>query len=248
MGLVETEALILRTYALSDADKIVVALTEDEGLVRGVAKGAKRLKSRFGSGLEPFSIVRLSYYQKEEKELVSVSAIELEHSYFAIASDPNFLKAFSYAAELLVAFAPPHEKNERLYRMTKFCLEAAAEKGNFGAVLLYFEIWLLKLGGFLPSWEKCVSCGREPSENETVSLEPDFSVACGDCVGRGKLINVTSFQRSLFTYAQKTSPMKFVEIAKGDPGEVETVSLILRRMIARILNREVGSAGAPAGP
>jgi DNA repair protein RecO (recombination protein O) len=246
MGLVETEALILRTYALSDADKIVVALTEDEGLVRGVAKGAKRLKSRFGSSLEPFSVVRLSYYQKEEKELVSVSAIDLEHSYFAIASDPDFLKAFSYAAELLVAFAPPHEKNERLYKMTKFCLEAAAETGNFGAVLLYFEIWLLKLGGFLPSWEKCVSCGREPSENETVSLEPDFSVACGKCKGRGKLQDIPTVERMTFTFAQKTSPLKFVEFAEDKPKETEVVSKVLRHMIARILNREVGDSGAPA--
>ncbi len=244
MGLVETEALILRTYALSDADKIVVALTLDEGLVRGVAKGAKRLKSRFGSGLEPFSIVRLSYYQKEERELVSVSGIELEHSYFGIASDPDFLKAFSYAAELLVAFAPPHEKNERLYRMTKVCLEASAERGNYAAVLMYFEIWLLKLGGFLPGWDRCSVCGREPTEDESVSLEADFAVACGNCRGRGKVLSLTPLQRKAFTYSQKTSPLKFIEFAEGNPAEIEAVSGILRRMIARILNKEVGGAGS----
>jgi DNA repair protein RecO (recombination protein O) len=246
MGLVETEALVLRTYPLSDADKIVVALTLDEGLVRGVAKGAKRLKSRFGSSLEPFSVVRLSYFQKEDRELVSISSIELEHSYFAIASDPDFLQAFSYAAELLVAFAPPHEKNERLYRMTKVCLEASAEKGNHSAVLMYFEIWLLKLGGFLPSWEKCAVCGREPLESETVSLETDFSIACGECKGRGKLQNVSPGLKKAFSYAQKTSPVRFLEFAEGNPRDVEAVSGILRRMIARILNREVGSAGARA--
>ncbi len=59
MGLIETEGLILKSYSLAEADKIVVLLTQDEGLVRGVAKGAKRLKSRFGGGLEPFSIVQI---------------------------------------------------------------------------------------------------------------------------------------------------------------------------------------------
>jgi DNA repair protein RecO (recombination protein O) len=60
MPLVETESLILKSYSLAEADKIVVFLTQDQGLVRGVAKGAKRLKSRFGGALEPFSIVDLS--------------------------------------------------------------------------------------------------------------------------------------------------------------------------------------------
>ncbi len=69
MGLVETEGMILKTYSLAEADKIIVLLTQNEGLVRGVAKGAKRLKSRFGGGLEPFSIVNLTYFQKEEREL-----------------------------------------------------------------------------------------------------------------------------------------------------------------------------------
>ena len=58
MGLIETEGLVLKSYGLAEADKIVVFLTEEYGLVRGVAKGARRLRSKFGSSLEPFSIVR----------------------------------------------------------------------------------------------------------------------------------------------------------------------------------------------
>ncbi len=93
MGLVETEGLILKSYNLGDADKIIVLLTQSEGLVRGVAKGAKRLKSRFGGTLEPFSIIDLTYFQKEERELVSIRQIELVTSYFEKASNPNFCKS-----------------------------------------------------------------------------------------------------------------------------------------------------------
>ena len=127
MGLVETEGIILKSYSLAEADKIVVLLTQNEGLVRGVAKGAKRLKSRFGGGLEPFSIVNLTYFQKEERELVSISQIELIQSYFESASDPLFLQKFSYLVDLLTEFAPPHDPNETLYRMAKVCLETAAQ-------------------------------------------------------------------------------------------------------------------------
>ena len=76
MGLIETEGLVLKSYGLAEADKIVVFLTEEYGLVRGVAKGARRLRSKFGSSLEPFSIVRLTYFQKEERELVSIRQSE----------------------------------------------------------------------------------------------------------------------------------------------------------------------------
>ena len=56
MSLLETEGLVLKTYNLAEADRIVVFLTHGHGLVRGVAKGAKRLKSKFGSSLEPYTV------------------------------------------------------------------------------------------------------------------------------------------------------------------------------------------------
>lgn len=245
MGVVETEGLVVRTYPLADADKIVVLLTLDDGLVRGVAKGAKRMKSRFGSGLEPFSIVKVAYFRKEERELVTITHTELERSFFSIASDPLFLQHFSYAADLLQSFAPPHDPNERLYKMTRICLETAADDPSIlPAVLAYFEIWLLKLGGFLPSWDRCGECNREPSETEHVSLQPDFGITCGNCRGRGGLQTVSPVQRSIFRKAQMTSPTRFAEFTAGKEEDLEEITSVLRRMIARILNREAGSTWA----
>lgn len=123
MGLVETEGLILKSYSLAEADKIVVFLTQNQGLVRGVAKGAKRLKSKFGGSLEPFTVAQIEYFQKEERELVSIRESETVKSYFESASEPVFLQKLAYIAELLTEFAPPHDPNERLYRIVKVCLE-----------------------------------------------------------------------------------------------------------------------------
>src|SRR3954468_17414541 len=117
MPLIETESLVLKSYNLAEADKIVVLLTHDHGIVRGVAKGAKRLKSRFGSGLEPFTEVRASYFQKDNVELVSLQGTELVNSNFAAASDPDFLKSLAFLADLLISLTPPHDPNEDLYRM-----------------------------------------------------------------------------------------------------------------------------------
>src|SRR6187397_190419 len=111
MPLVETESLVIKSYNLAEADKIVVLLTRDHGVVRGVAKGAKRLKSKFGSGLEPFSVVRAEYFEKETSDLVSIQKVELIQSNFAAASNPDFLQKFSYLGDILITFSPPHDPN-----------------------------------------------------------------------------------------------------------------------------------------
>lgn len=240
MAIFETESLILKTYPLMEADKIVVFLTQNHGLVRGVAKGAKRLKSRFGGGLEPFSIVNLTFYQKEERELVSISQIELQKSFFESASNPLFLQKFAYLAELLSEFVPPHEPNERIYRMTRVCLETAAERPEFlENVALYFEIWLLRLGGYLPSWERCDNCKRQFGAQENASLQVNFHVLCENCQP-GKNRNVISADlRKIYSSAQMLAPVKFAELTKSRTDEIKEVSAILKRLIANILGKEL---------
>ncbi len=240
MGLVETEGLVLKSYSLAEADKIVVLLTQNEGLVRGVAKGAKRLKSRFGGGLEPFSVVQISYFQKEERELVSISQIELIKSYFEKASDPEFFKNFAYLVELLVEFAPPHDPNEKLYRMAKVCLETASENPqNLDSTVVYFELWILRLGGYLPEWNRCEICQREFGMDEKTSLQINFQLQCQSCQKSRNDWRISAEERQIFKSAQQLSPGKFVEFTINKDKSVREVSSILRRIISNILGRDI---------
>ena len=76
MPLYTTEAIVLRTYKLGEADRIVVFLTRDRGKRRGVAQGARRMRSRFGGALEPLTRVEVTYFEKESRELVSLNYAE----------------------------------------------------------------------------------------------------------------------------------------------------------------------------
>ncbi len=239
MGLVETEGLILKSYSLAEADKIIVLLTQNEGLVRGVAKGAKRLKSKFGGSLEPFSIIQIQYFQKEERELVSIRQIDLIKSFFDNASEPQFLQKFSYLVDLLVEFAPPHDPNERLYRMTKVCLETAAENpASLESIAVYFELWILRLGGYLPNWSNCDGCKRELDSDEKTQLQINFHLYCQSCQKSRNNWAISARQRQIFINAQRFSPAKFIEFAKNYSDEVREVSIILRRIISHILGKE----------
>lgn len=239
MGLVDTEGLILKSYGLAEADKIIVLLTQNEGLIRGVAKGAKRLKSKFGGSLEPFTVVNISYFQKEDRELVSIRQIDLVKSYFVNASEPLFLQKFSYLVDLLVEFAPPHDPNEKLYRMTRVCLETAAAKpDSLDTVAVYFELWILRLGGYLPNWNNCEMCRREFNAGETSRLHTNFHLVCENCQKKRGGWMVNPQQRLIFINAQKLSPLKFVDFAASLTLDVKEISIVLRRIISQILGKE----------
>ena len=240
MALVESESLVLKTYNLADADKIVVFLTHDHGVVRGVAKGVKRLKSRFGSGLEPFSIVRATYYQRESAELVSIQNIEIVNSYFAAAGNPDFLQKFSYLSELVITFSPPHDPNETLYRMAKACLEtAAADIESLTGIVVYFELWLLRLSGYLPDWTACVQCGRAISHAEVVSVASNFHLICGNCRRSGGSNRIDATHREIFASARRLSPVDFVRTTFEKKSHLKELSNILRRLISQSVGREV---------
>jgi DNA repair protein RecO (recombination protein O) len=240
MSLFETEGIILKTYSLNDADKIVLFLTEKHGLIRGAAKGAKRLKSRFGGGLEPFTVVDISYYQKEERELVSIRAIELVKSYFDVISDPYILQNFSYLIDLTVEFAPPHDPNEKLYRMVKICLEnAAGAPESLNIITLYFEFWLLRLGGYLPNWERCDVCKRLLNETEAAFLQTDFHLYCAVCRKSKAQNAVDAGQRFIYKTAQKYAPEEFIRLTANRFDSVAGLSETLKKMLSRVLNREI---------
>jgi len=240
MAFIETEGLVLKSFNLNDADKIVVFLTREHGVIRGVAKGAKRLKSKFGSGLEPFSLVKLSYAHKEVLELVSIKDTELIKSNFAAASNPEFIRKFAYLANLLIAISPPHDPNETLYRMAIACLETAAlNAASIDSTGVYFEFWLLQLAGYLPDWSKCDGCSRSLTDNENTFLLPNFHVVCGQCRRSGIGRTLDAGTRATISEARRASPTNFASIMVGRENDIVQASTILKRIFSEYIGKEI---------
>lgn len=237
MAVFETEALILRSYNLAEADKIVVCLSRSAGLIRGVAKGCRKLKNRFGAALEPFTLINLTYYEKENRELVSFRQVEILKSRFNLSSDAAILTGFAYMGDLLIDFSPPHQANDNLFRMALACFEAASETpDDLDAVLRYFEVWLLKLEGFLPDLRVCANCQKALGE-EVVYLAPDLFLRCWACSnGRGGA--VSKRLRSHLRTAEKLSPAKFAEGARDVSTDTKReMAELTFQVIGRVLER-----------
>ncbi|MGE0363896.1 MAG: DNA repair protein RecO [Vicinamibacterales bacterium] len=160
MPLYSADALVLRTYKLGEADRIVVFLTRDRGKKRGVAPSARRPRSRFSGALEPLTEVRVAYFEKEQRELVNLNYAEPVRSPLATAN-PDALGYSAYFAELLDASAADADPDERLYRLGTATLEAMTGSGPVEPLARYFECWLLRLQGVYPPELACGQCGLE---------------------------------------------------------------------------------------
>jgi DNA repair protein RecO (recombination protein O) len=147
-----SEALILRTYPLKEADLIVSFLSRDAGKLRGVAKRARRPRSPFGSGLERLSHVKMFYFQRENRELVNLDSAELIASQFALASDYAAGVALDFIAEVSEQLLPPAEPNEKFFRLLLAVLGYLRQRQAQGVwqAVSYFSLWAVKLSGFLP--------------------------------------------------------------------------------------------------
>jgi DNA repair protein RecO (recombination protein O) len=238
MPLHDTEAFVLRTFTLKEADKVCVFFTRDAGKVRGVAYGARKLRSRFGASLEPFTEVSLTYFQKENKELVSISNCEIIRSQFAAGISSERMGMMQYWGELVDSFMLDHEPNETVYRLVAATLNSMKNAGNNELMTLarYFEFWMLKLGGFFPNWRNCGLCERDLSVEPAVYLTNEGQPQCAECSGRrGEELphHVWRTIQEILTQA----PAKFLSLPH-DPGLITQIGSIATRLIARALERE----------
>jgi DNA repair protein RecO (recombination protein O) len=195
------------------------------------------MKSRFGAALEPFTVIKLTFYEKENRELVTMSGADILTSYFQLNSKLETAEVLAYLGEMISEFAPPHEPDERLYRMLTACVAALAEgPGIERAVTRYFEIWLLRLAGLFPDLGRCAECEREIDETKGVFIDAALMPHCHACrpslretLSAGALKTIRS--------TEKLPPTRFaVSYEPSDRCDAE-IGDLTHRLIARALER-----------
>ncbi|HEX6568769.1 MAG TPA: DNA repair protein RecO [Acidimicrobiales bacterium] len=159
MALYRDRGVVLRTYRLGEADRIVVLLTRGHGKVRAVAKGVRKTKSRFGGRLEPLSHVDLLLYEGRG-DLDIVSQAETVDHFAHVRDDLDRLGRAVAMLEAADQLALEREPNARLYEMLVGALRTLADQ-DAPLVEPAFLLKALALEGFRPQVEACVACGSE---------------------------------------------------------------------------------------
>jgi DNA repair protein RecO (recombination protein O) len=159
MALKESEAIVLRTYPLREADLLVTLFTRAEGKVKGVARSAMKSKRRFGGALEPLTYVRAFYEDRERQELARLDSCEvLESPLATLVSYPRAV-ALGHVAELMDQLLPDREANDTVFRLVLSVL-AALRGTDVWMPVTYFQLWMTRLMGYLPDLSECIVCGR----------------------------------------------------------------------------------------
>ena len=160
MALYRDEAVVVRTYKLGEADRIVVLFTRDRGKVRAVAKGVRKTSSRFGARLEPASHIAVQLY--EGRELDTITQAESLESFRTLRDDLERITRSASMLEAVDHMTPERERNTKLYTMLVGALRTLSQHDHPLIVPAFF-FKLLALEGLRPMVDVCVICEREDS-------------------------------------------------------------------------------------
>jgi DNA repair protein RecO (recombination protein O) len=166
MGVHTSEAVVLRTWPVHEADLIVSLFTRDFGRVKGVAKSALKSRKRFGGALEPMTEARAWFADRPGQELVRLDQLEIVRSPLSTPVDHARMAVLSFFAELLDQVLPEHDPQETVFRLLVAVLEQTTVEHPW-MPLTYFQLWMTRLMGLLPDIAHCTACGEALAAGET---------------------------------------------------------------------------------
>ncbi|HET9508697.1 MAG TPA: DNA repair protein RecO [Gaiellaceae bacterium] len=224
----KTEAVVLRSFRLGEADRVLHAYTADRGRVGAVAKGVRKTKSRFGARLEPLSHVELMLHQGSG-ELGTVTGVSLIRSHHEAREDPYRLGVGLIGAEAMLRLFPEQEASERAFTaLTRFLdtLDDLPSRAPLAPRLdplaLSFQLKLLWLSGYMPHLDSCVECG---SVDGLVGYLPNGGGAVCDACGPGTVSLSPEGLRGIRVLL--TSPLAAAgDAGLSDRGARETLNVV----------------------
>ncbi len=193
--IVRSEAICLRVRDYHESSKLVTFFTLESGKVDCLAKGARRLRSKFGAALDLFAKSRIIYYASETRTLLTLSDAELVHSFSGIALRPERFLAAEQMAEFALRVIQPHDPSPQLYRLLLNYLSilescpASTAPGSphpapYPALVCSFLLKAASFLGFRPELRRCLICRRPIDSQRPAYFEPGRGgVICPRCAG-----------------------------------------------------------------
>ena len=182
----KTTAIILHSLDYGESDRILTLYTSNFGKLKGIAKGARRSKKRFANALEPFSCSDIIFSAREHDTLVLIESCDTTNHYPTIREDLDKTLISSYLIELTDQFTPDGKKDTDLFQLLQNFL-TIIDSGNHSEELIrFFEIRLLKLSGYEPILDRCITCKKITSHTETYQFIPSKGgIICKTCHQNG---------------------------------------------------------------
>ncbi len=165
------DAILLDVYELHENDRIVTWLAAERGKVRGVARGARRKYSRFAGSLQPLAKAKITWFEREGRELARLSGVEIVRPVERLQRDLEGILVGGCLAGQVLGFAQEGEPSHALFRLLDSTLDALLDGIDRNLAMRYFEAWVLRLAGVFPAPRDCPVSGR-PLGPEGAAVPP----------------------------------------------------------------------------
>ncbi len=223
------EALLLDVFDLQERDRIVSFLTARWGKKRGVARGARAKYSRFAGQLQPLAKVAVRWFEKDGRDLVRISEVELVRPASPLQADLEGILLGSYLAEHMMEFAQENEDSEMSFRLLDTTLDALLGGCDRDLAARYFEVWVLRLNGIFPPPRECPLCDR-PIADRAAFLESEAIVVCHRCgTGRQQRIGAGPLDFLRRSARENLALMSDRPPVPGDLDKIESLCAKIRR-------------------
>ena len=214
MSVLTSEAVVLRTWPVHEADLIVSLFTRDYGRLRGVAKAALKSRKRFGGALEPMTVARAWFAERPRQELVRLDQLEILRSPLSAPVDHTRMAVLSFFAELIDEALPERDPQEPVFRLVVSVLDhttvvqtkppqpqsseppfSGTQSTGPWMALTYFSLWMTRLMGLLPDISRCVVCGEALHAEEVSFSNFTDGLLCGlHASGSASALSADSWQ------------------------------------------------------
>jgi DNA repair protein RecO (recombination protein O) len=233
----QTKGIIIRKVDLNEADRIVTVLTEDNGKIDCIAKGARRIKSRFCGRLDLFNHVRLTCFRG--RDLAIINEVHLL-DYFTDTKETTKHSVLFYLSELTSRLIQSGQHIEGVYHLLLDTLSHISSSCKTKNLFHSYLIKLLTLTGFLPVWNKCVACSTVFDLANPVYLSyMDSNPVCHKChTSADRIIEAPLIKWINFMQIYPLSDTIKVSVAEPDHN---SVWLMLQNILGNILNNPLKS-------
>ncbi len=235
-----TDAVVVRTSNLGEADRIITMVTPVHGLVRGVAKAARKPGSKLGGHLDLLRHVTVSV--RETRTLHGLSQAATVDGFRGLRDDLDRFSRASYVSEMAERFSVENGANQPLFRLLLETLESLEHTGNPEMAIHFFEMRLLQLSGFAPELSRCVETGAELERaNHLYSADRGGLVSSeARPVGETALLPASLNTIKLLRFLSRTDIGRAGAVKPGED-EIRQLSRILRAQIHHVLDRGLRS-------
>jgi len=241
MPLFHSEAIVLRSINLSEADKLVTFMTNRYGKVKCIAKAARKIKNRFGATIEPLSHIRLIYFGKENQNLYRLNHSDIIHSFQSIRDDLKKIYTGIYFSELIDTLIPELHPESNAFKLLHDGLKTLEVINNSDILSCIFEMRLMCLAGYTPQLSYCSIC-KKPEHSTKIGFSFERrGIICEPCSFQAQ--PEIHFQAGILKYLKKlkTMDIKHANRLKFPKGSELEIEQLIHRFVLSYTGRELKS-------